>query len=63
MDKSDGFGINAPVYLMYPVNRTTSEKGAECLRGSVGGGRGGPGKRVLNSFRAHRCRGLLYAWS
>ena len=58
-DKSDGFRRNAPVNHVYPVSRTTSEERAECSRGWVGGG--GGRKRVLNSFRSHRCRGLQYA--
>ena len=58
-DTSDGFGRNAPVYHVYPVSCTTSEETAECSKGWMVGGWG---KRAFNSFRSHRCRGLLYVW-
>ena len=32
------------------------------FEGVGGGGVGGRGKRVFDSFRSRRCRGLLYAW-
>ena len=51
-DKSGGCGRNASVYHVHPVSRTTSEERAECSQGGGGGS---------NSFRSHRCRGLLYA--